>query len=46
MDIIKIKRGEDPVTLTKLTDKFAIRLKQGSARDEHLLEAACGKIHS
>jgi subtilisin family serine protease len=46
MNIINFKRGQDPVTLTKLTDKFAIRLRQGSARNEQLLEAACGRIRA
>ncbi len=46
MDIIKIKRGGDPVTFTKVSDQFAIRLKQGSARNEQSLEAACGKTRT
>lgn len=43
MDEIKLKRGNREVTLKKLPDRFAVRLKQGRARNAADLEACCGQ---
>lgn len=42
MDSIKLKRGSREVTFTKLPNRFAVRLKQGKARNDKMLEASCG----
>ena len=42
MDSIKLKRGSREVTFKKLPTRFAVRLKQGKAKDEKILEASCG----
>lgn len=42
MDKIKLKRGDSEVTLKKVPDVFAVRLKQGRARDEKALISSCG----
>lgn len=39
---IKLKRGTREITLKKSPDYFAVRLRQGSARDAVALEASCG----
>ncbi len=41
MDQITFKRGKKEVTFKKVPTHFAIRLKQGRARNEASLEAAC-----
>jgi len=43
MKEIKLLRGNREITLTKLPVHFAMRLKQGKACDEKVLEAACGR---
>jgi subtilisin family serine protease len=42
MDEIKLKRGDREVTFEKVPERFAVRLKQGRARDEGTLAACCG----
>ena len=42
MNEIKLKRGRKEVTFKKLPTRFAVRLKQGKAKDETALEAYCG----
>ena len=46
MDKIKLKRGDSEVTLKKVPDVFAVRLKQGRARDEKALLSSCGKTRA
>jgi subtilisin family serine protease len=43
MDEIKLMRGGREVTFTKMPEHFAVRLKQGRARDAAGLEACCGQ---
>ncbi len=43
MNQIKLKRGSREVIFTKVPDRFAVHLKQGRAKDDLALEAACGK---
>jgi len=43
MDSITLKRGSREVTFKKLSTHFAVRLKQGKAKDERMLEACCGR---
>ena len=43
MDEIKLKRGRRELTFKKLPTYFAVRLKQGKAKDETALEASCGR---
>ena len=43
MDNIKLKRGSSEITLKKVPDIFAVRLKHGRARDEKALLSCCGK---
>jgi len=42
MDEIKLKRGGREITLKKMPTHFAVRLRQGRARDERALAASCG----
>ena len=42
MDEIKLKRGGREVTFRKVPTHFAVRLKQGRAKDERELVARCG----
>ena len=42
MDTIKLKRGDHEITLNKVLDYFAVRLKQGQAKDEKALVTSCG----
>jgi subtilisin-like proprotein convertase family protein len=42
MDQIKLRRGGKEIILTKVQNEFALRLKQGRAKDEKMLEACCG----
>ncbi len=46
MDKILLKRGQEEVTLTKVPDYFALRLKQGRAIDEKTLVSCCGKTEA
>lgn len=43
MDQITLKRGQRNITLKKLPDYFAARLKRGRAVNEKALEASCGR---
>lgn len=42
MDTIKLKRGDHEIALNKDLDYFAVRLKQGRAKDEEALVTSCG----
>lgn len=46
MDKILLKRGQSEITLSKVPDYFALRLKQGRASDEKSLVSSCGKTHA
>jgi len=43
MSKLKLKRGDGEISLDKIPDYFAIRLKQGRASDAKTLRSHCGK---
>ncbi len=46
MDKILLKRGQSKITLSKLPDYFALRLKQGRAANEKALVSSCGRTEA
>ena len=44
MNEIKLKGGGRDVTFRKVPTHFAVRLRQGRAKDERELEACCGPL--
>jgi subtilisin family serine protease len=43
MSKLKLKRGDGEISLDKIPDYFAIRMKQGSANNARALHSQCGK---
>lgn len=46
MDEFKLKRGDHEIILKKVPDYFAVRLRQGRAKDEKALVTSCGHSKS